>query len=323
MSAAEPIVTGEAERRVPFRGPEVVRLLVGTARDWYGSALRTLLEPEDFVIEVVAEEPALIRAASEWRPSLVLLDYELEAAETTRLCRELYREALPWSVPLVVSVAGALEEGLKADVFESGAWLVLSEPLFFGSLLAQLRKLAEVGFVAETGAARRAAGESDLPVYAEARRSFGMLASLAERRGDPLTCVVAGPTTPGLGATLERQKRTTAQLCARTLRASDACAWSDADDGDVVILAYGASAEGARVLVERLNRAASGRAELTEEPRVLSAGIREILPVGDAVPSTGTGSAAKRLQSEELAAAHSALQLVRQAGGGVRVAGAR
>jgi len=212
VSAPDRVVDSTDVRPAPFRGPEVVRLLVGTRRDWYAAALRTLLEPEGFVLEVVSDEAALLSAGSEWRPSLLLLDYELAGSATRRLCRDLYSEALPWNVPLVVSSAGPLEESCKAEVFEGGAWLVLTEPLFFSSLLAQLRKLAEVSFVAESPALRTDPAAGELPALEESWRAFGILASLAERRGAALTCVVAGPTTPAGREMLSRQRRATAAL---------------------------------------------------------------------------------------------------------------
>jgi DNA-binding response OmpR family regulator len=283
--------------------------------------LRTLLEPEGFVLEVVSDEAALLSAGSEWRPSLLLLDYELAGSATRRLCRDLYSEALPWNVPLVVSSAGPLEESCKAEVFEGGAWLVLTEPLFFSSLLAQLRKLAEVSFVAESPALRTDPAAGELPALEESWRAFGILASLAERRGAALTCVVAGPTTPAGREMLSRQRRATAEMCARSLRSSDVYAWAGSDGGDVVILAYGASPEGAEAMVRRLNRAASDRAELAETSDVLSAGIREILPAGSEGRPTAGHAAADRIRSDGLASARTALRLARQAGGGVRIAG--
>jgi len=321
VSAPDRSLESSDVRPAPFRGPEVVRLLVGTRRDWYAAALRTLLEPEGFVLEVVSDDAALLQAGSEWRPSLVLLDYELAGIATRRMCRELYRGALPWSVPVVVSSAGPLEESRKAEVFEGGAWLVLTEPLFFSSLLAQLRKLAEVGFVAETAAPTTDLGRIGLPGLDESWRSFGILASLAERRGEALTCIVAGPTTPAVGDTLARQRRVTADVCARSLRSSDAYAWTGSEEGDVVILAYGASPEGATAMMQRLNRVASDLAELAEEPRLLSAGIREILPAGPEAGRPAVHEAADRIRSDGLAAAHAALRLARRAGGGVRIAG--
>lgn len=324
MSASREVLASGSVRPAPFRGPEVVRLLVATRRDWYAAALRTLLEPEGFLLEVTADEAGLLRSAAEWRPSLVLVDYELAGGATGQLCRNLYGDVLRWSVPLVVSSAGALEEARKAEVFEGGAWLVLTEPLFFSSLLAQLRKLAEVGFVAGAAARDPDPGEAGLPALEEAWQAFGVLASLAERRGEALTCVVAGPTVPAAGDTLARQRRVTAEVCARSLRASDAFAWTDPDEGDVVILAYGATPEGARTLVERLNRVASSDADLVEETRVVSAGIREVLP---RAPEAGAAAgepavrAADRLRGEEMVAARAALRLARSAGGGIRIAG--
>jgi len=321
VSPADRVVESTDVRPAPFRGPEVIRLLVGTRRDWYAAALRTLLEPEGFVIEVASDQTAFLSAASEWRPSLLLLDYELSGAATRRLCHDLYRKALRWSVPLVVSSAGPLEESLKAEVFEGGAWLVLTEPLFFSSLLAQLRKLAEVGYVAEAAALRADPGATELPGLDESWRTFRVLASLAERRGEALTCVVAGPTTPAGETTLVRQRRATAEVCSRSLRSSDAYAWAGSEDSDVVILAYGASPEGATAMVQRLNRMASGQADLAEVPGLLSAGIREIVPAGSGDPAAAGPGAVDRFRSDGLASARTALRLARQAGGGVRIAG--
>ena len=75
-------------------------------------------------------------------------------------------------------------------------------------------------------------------------------------------------------------------------------------------------------MVQRLNRVAADQAELAEEPRLLSAGIREILPAGAeaGTPARPRGTA-DRIRGYGLAAARAALRLARRAGGGVRIAG--
>jgi hypothetical protein len=74
-------------------------------------------------------------------------------------------------------------------------------------------------------------------------------------------------------------------------------------------------------MVQRLNRVAADQAELAEEPRLLSAGIREILPAGVKAGAPAGHGTADRIRGYGLAAARAALRLARTAGGGVRIAG--
>ena len=301
--------------------PESIRLLVGTRRDWYAAALRTLLEAEGFRIDVARDHPRLTEAASEWSPHLILLDHEMAGNDTVDTCRELYASALSWRIPLIVSAPGPLSESQKAGLFAAGAWLVLTEPLFFGSLLAQLRRLAELAYASDSRA-DGVAGEGVQPGFLEEAWSrFGLVVSLAERRGEPLACVVTGPTALDQGASLDSQRELTERLCSRSLRSSDVYAWSDGSD--VVILAYGASEDGAVALAERLNQAARALSDSpAEAPPLLSAGIHVVLrseQPATTVEST-TGMVVDRVRGESLALARAALRAAREAGGGIRIA---
>lgn len=301
-------------------GPDPIRVLVGTRRSWYAAALRTVLEPEGFALEVTWDLEALARVAAEWSPQLILLDHEVGTTRTVDICRSLREEILPWSVAILVTAVEPLAEQEELRLFAAGAWVVLHEPLFFGALVEQLRRLAELAYTGAPGGRGPSRRSVRLRPIHEAWRSFRRVASLAERRGEALTCVVAGPTNLGRGERLERQREVAAELCSNNLRASDACAWSDS--ADVVILAYGASEEGAVALVERLNRVPGARTDLRSEDPALSAGIRLLLPSRSAQPA-GTSPGVDGVRGEGLAAARAALRAAREAGGGIRIARGR
>lgn len=131
------------------------------------------------------------------------------------------------------------------------------------------------------------------------------LCALAARQGAPLSVVALGPTRPAGEDGPDEQSCLAVQLSAAHIRSSDLRGWLD--DGDLGIVAFDASGEGAETLVRRLDSLAGAGddpyLERDGEPSALSAGIVEVPPAGPAGGETGddapeSAPAALRLLAE-------------------------
>ena len=157
-----------------------------------------------------------------------------------------------------------------------------------------------------------------LPKLAGLTRSIQRIEATAHRNSVPLSCVVIGPSRPGDGPVLERQRSLAASLCADNLRLSDLCGWvSDADFG---VLAYNTTAAGVISMVRRLNERLAARAEAATELQPLSAGVIELPTTDEAVKWSSDARGTSHVASlSRLAEAQVALREARAGGGGIRI----
>lgn len=311
------------------------KVLLASDNEWFTEALTAVLRTHLYGLEIdVARDREEIPASVQRRrPNLVIVDDRLAREEgTAALCREMVDETLDAAVPVLLYISGGANPGLEAEALRAGAWGVLQEPLRSEVLTAKVDR-----FLAAEAMSRRRriascideeTGLFELPCLLEA---LPVMASLARRRRSPVSCTVVGPTTRESGdVPAEEQRRRTARVCVENVRASDLRGW--ADGGDVAIVALDAPAEGAEVLVERLN-ALIRREHADDGAYPLSAGIVELEPGAGTDrpraegerPEAEAGRGADRVAAgiepaEALAAARSALAEARAAGGGIRVA---
>lgn len=162
------------------------------------------------------------------------------------------------------------------------------------------------------------AGVLDLPDLVQGLET---LRTLAARQGAPLSVVALGPTRPAGDGGPDERSCLAVELCASHIRASDLRGWLD--DGDLGIVAFDASGEGAETLARRLDSlAGSGEQpglERDGDAPALSAGIVEVPPADPSGGETGgdapeSAPPALRL----LAAAQRELHRAREEGGAVR-----
>lgn len=311
------------------RERETVRVLLATSRDWFASALGAVLEPEGFAFTHVRSAALAIERALESRPDIVVIDEGLPDSSAADVCRGLISGPLGSSVPVLVYSPNFWHEREQAEAMRAGAWDIIREPIRSNLLVAKLERLLGIKRLIET-AEEESLSDADTGLFSLPGliRTLPILSSVAERSNAPLACAIVGPTVPAAGPEAGRQRARTARLCQANTRMSDVCAW--VAETDVAVLVYGADVSGATTMARRLSREAtpSGPDEAARDP--LSAGIVELSPaelvtarrraLEEGTP--GLRSVADRIAGlGRFAAAQTALEEARQAGGGIRIAG--
>ncbi|MFQ5688817.1 MAG: response regulator transcription factor [Gemmatimonadota bacterium] len=310
-----------------------IHVLLASARDWFVSALRAVLEPEGFTFTHVRSGEIAVRDASLVGPELVIIDEGLPDASAAELCRRLAGSALGRSVPILVYSPNFWHESQQAEAMAAGAWDIIREPIRSTLLVAKLDRLLQIKRLIETAETGGLAGtQAGVFNLADLMRTLPILGSLAARADAALCCAVLGPTAQAPpGPERERRRRRTAEVCLRHTRTSDVCAWMG--DSDVVLVVYGANVADTRAIVRRLADKAPEFEESPADSVPLSAGIVELSPahfvpsregvegVGGEGESAGEGGLANQIASlSRFAAAQHALQQARETGGGIRIA---
>lgn len=305
-------------------------VLLGSVEDWFASALKAVLEPEGFTVYRAHSSEEMLSFVARMEPDLVLLDEQLPPVGVPELGRLLLDGPLPPHVPLLFHYSGRGASGNDVEMLQAGAWGVLEDPIRPANLVAQIRRFLEIGRRMRRGGNRgvHVDPETDILTLTGLMRLLPAVSNLARRRGTPLTYTALGPTEPGSGRLAERQKRTTAELCRRHLRKSDFVG-SLEDGGDLAVVAYGTSRSGAGNLAKRLNELAEEQSRGSELRFRLSAGILEVKPPRNGAEVRGRRGNGRSAETEmkleslhALAAAQTALEQARQAGGGIRYADA-
>lgn len=301
-------------------GKASVRVLLISPHDWFASALEAVLEPEGFAFARVSSLRHALRHVEQSEPELVILAERLPEIDAPGLIRALRDGGLPDCAPIVVYSPNFWHEAEQAAAMAAGAWDILREPLRPAMIVARLRRLLEIRSLIRTmeeGALAHAA--TGTLTLGGLMRCMRPLEATAERHRAPLSCVVVGPTEPGIGASIDAQRDLAATICRSDLRGSDLCGYlGDADFG---IVAYGTTAAGVTALVRRLNQ------RLAEAPRGegvhrLSAGVVEF---SGSTSSDDRGRDPSRTfprvtTMSRLVAAQAALKEARASGGGIRIA---
>lgn len=299
------------------RNDSIVRVLLVSTHDWFTSALQAVLEPEGFVFARVRSARHALRHIEQSVPELVIMSEKLPDLDGAGLVRMLRSGGLPDSVPLLVYSPNFWHEEDQAKAVAAGAWDVIREPLRPTIIVPKLRRLLTIGRLISAADDTAEAPETvALPKLAGLTRSIRRIEATAQRNSVPLSCVVIGPSRPGDGAILERQRSLAATLCADNLRLSDLFGWvSDADFG---VVAYNTTAAGVISMVRRLNERLATDSEATDELQPLSAGVIELTPDADGEAHDFAGT--PRVASlSRLAAAQVALREARAGGGGIRI----
>lgn len=308
---------------------EACAVLLGTVKDWFASALRAVLEPEGFTVYRAHSSEEILSFVARMEPDIVVLDEKLPPVDLPELSRLLLDGPLPHHVPLVYHFSGGgAVSGKDVAMLQAGAWGVLEDPIRPATLVAQLRRYLGISRRMRDGVERRVYvdPETEVLTLTGLMRLLPAVSNLARRRGNPVTYTVIGPTEPGSGRLLERQKRRTAELCRRFLRKSDFVGWLE-EGSDLAVVTYGTSRTGAGGLARRLNDLAEEQTRTAELRYTLSAGILEVKPSRKGVEARGREGNGKSPETEmkleslhALAAAQTALEKARSAGGGIRFA---
>lgn len=315
------------ERGVRGSGRDDVRVLLVTSRDWFASALQAALEPEGFSFSHVGSGEAAMQEAARSSPAVVVIDEGLPDTTAPELCGNLLSGPLPRSVPLLVYSPNFWHESEQAEAMQAGAWDIIREPIRSRLLVAKLNRLLRIKHLIEVTEDEEI-GEEEIGLFSLRGlvRTLPVLGSIAERSLSPLSCAVLGPTSPGVGKELARQRQDTVRLCLRHTRSSDVCGFLG--EADIALIAYNADLTVTGDIVRRLADLAE-RGEGEAVP--LSAGI-VALPVGGPGAEAEARARARRAEGarppvpgriaslSRFAAAQTALREAREAGGGIRLA---
>lgn len=291
-------------------------LLVGTAKEWFKPALEAVLGPEGFTVLRARDGQSLHELASREAPDLVIVDESLPSTSAPALCESLLSGPLPPSIPLLLYSSDMTTEHVQAEALEAGAWEILREPVRSEHLIATVRRLLALSDLIRSHREQSTDWESGLLTRSGLTRLLPRVEALASRQGVSITFAVVGPTEPGSGDELERQREVTADLCTRHVRRADLCGWIN--DGDVAIVAFGTTAEGAAVMVRRLDDLSADVGE--GDGYGLSAGIVDVRTKGNGGEDRTTGVEDEEEAGESrsfLDAAHTALENARRRGGGI------
>lgn len=299
-----------------------VRLALVTKKDWFASALGGILESESFAVRRAESIEELIGALrGEGEAAGVILDADLEGDETAAAIRTLRSGPLRPDVPLIVYTSGHSSDDLYAELLAAGAWDVVGGPVRSARLLALVHRFLEIARPTRRGTEK---GDrevaSGLPTLQGLLERLPVVEALARREEASIAIMAVGPTGAGPGDAgpegVEDRRRRMADACVESTRGSDLCGWLDAD-GDLALVAYSTSREGARVLAERLAEKVAESLEMEEAGEALSAGIVELGP--EDLPRIRAGDRGDE-QVELLSRARKALEEARKEGGGVRFA---
>lgn len=329
MSSEENRVTargtgdGTAREGTADDGEQV--LVLGSEEDWFASALRSMLEPEGYVVVRARSSEETLAEVEGTAPDLVILDEHLPHLEAPELVRLLLDGSLPDHVPLLYHTAGGGTSGMEVRVLEAGAWGVLEEPIRPAHLVAQIGRYLRLGreMLERSRDGQFVDPETDVLTLTGLVRLLPALSNLANRRRTPIAYTAIGPTEPGSGGVVERQRRSMALLCRRHLRQADLVGWLQ-EGSDFAVVTYGATKEGAGGLARRLNDLVEKQTRASELRYTLSAGILELEPATGGPESRNGGNgrspaAEMKLESlHALATAQRALRQARDAGGGIR-----
>lgn len=298
----------------------VTNVLLVSAHDWFASALQAVLEPEGFVFARARSARRALRTVEHIEPEVVIIGEQLPDLDAAGLARALLAGGLKESIPILVYSPNFWHEQEQAAAMAAGAWDIIKEPVRPSLIVAKLRRLLEIKRLIELAEESSLTdGPTGLLNLTGLMRSMRVLEATAQRNAAPLSCVVIGPSDPGSGPDLDRQKQVAADLCRRHVRESDLCGWvAEADFG---VVAYNTTAAGVTTLVRRLNESLSTGPE-GERMHPLSAGVVEFPAPDDRLSRSGsrTDHAPRIASLSRLAAAQSALRDARDGGGGIRIA---
>lgn len=303
--------------------PDTVSVMLVSAHDWFASALQAVLEPEGFVFARMRSARVALRDAGPVNPDMVIIDEGLPDMDAPALASSLGAGVLKSSVPILVYSANFWHENEQAAAMRAGAWDIIKEPVRSNLVVAKLRRLLEIKRLIE---ATEEGSLSDMATglfnLAGMMRMLRVMGSMARRHNAPLTCVVLGPTVPPeAGASVEALRERAARLWGRGIRESDVCGW--VDTSEMGIVAYGTDAAGVTSLVRRLTDLTAAD-PLADGLVPVSAGIVEMtgrFAEGTDGEEQRVAPMANRIAGMSgIAAARTALNEARAAGGGIRIA---
>ena len=235
--------------------------LISCGDDRMSRALETVFQQEGYVASLSRSGAQTIQLATLAEHDVVVIDESLEDVEAVRVCRALRESALfDHSVPVLITSPGPVNARVRREAYAAGAWEYYGHPidteLLFLRLSTFVRAREEVLFANSEGFVNSTTG-----LYT----SFGMLqlagkfGARAQRKHEAFACVAFAPELADREVENSNTLRPVpaaladvAHVFREQSRQSDVV--GHMGDSRFAILAPETDAEGARLLVIRLQR---------------------------------------------------------------------
>lgn len=247
-------------------------VLVANHAEWMARSLESVLEAHGYAVLRAEDGDQALALALQARPDAVILDASLPGRRGTDVCRALAGSArFDETVPIFITTPGPASNRERAEAYEAGAWEVASSPVDTETLLAKLTTFVRARRRVQLVEARSLIDPTTGLYSATGLYQWAAkMAARAARKREPLACVVVtadAVPAPETDAALTE----VADFCRMQSRRSDVVGYMG--ENRVAILAPETDGNGARLLVERLNRVrASSTGERAAVP-ALRAGI--------------------------------------------------
>jgi len=119
------------------------RVLVADDEEAIAELLRRMLAKEGYVVEVVGDGLAALRAVNEFKPHVVLLDVNMPEMTGIEVCRRIKQDVAHRLTPVVI-VTGMAQRERRIEGLEAGADEFLSKPVDPQELLTRVRSLVRM-----------------------------------------------------------------------------------------------------------------------------------------------------------------------------------
>jgi PleD family two-component response regulator len=251
--------------------PRPPLVLVANDQEWSARSLESILAPNGYsVLRAYTGRQALERARGA-RPDLIILDAQMPDLHGVEVCRQLRGDPrFPATVPIIITTAGPSGRAQRLEAYQAGAWEFLGQPLDGESLLLRLNTFLTAKFEAD-GLLEESLLDPTTGLYnmrGLSRRAREVGADVVRRRA-PLACVVF-TADPEAAAPEGGRTQTVGEVLRQHGRASDVI--GRLGEGEFAVIAPSTAAEGARQMVQRIERLLEGRQGEGAPPIRLRAG---------------------------------------------------
>jgi CheY-like chemotaxis protein len=233
-------------------------LLVATKGEWVGRALESVLAAHGYAVRRTENGRDALRIARRTKPDAIVLDQDLPEVTGGEVCRQLRDDPMfDAATPIVLITDPSMPRAEREDAYNAGAWSLCTQPIDTHILLRELSTFIRAK---RAGVEHRDSSLVDSatgllsPVGLE--RWAEKLAAVAERKHEPLACVVlmafAGQTGVESADVTEMAAKFI-EMSRAHMRQSDVVGRTS--DGRLAMLAPDTNDAGALGFVQRLRSA--------------------------------------------------------------------
>jgi len=246
------------------RGARRPTVLIASHQEVSSGSLESILVPGGYwVLKAYTADQTRERARTS-QPDVILLDSVLPDRDGLDVCRELRRDPLLATTPIIIISPDHVTRLQRIEALRAGAWDLLGAPLDAEHLLLKVETFAhsklEADRAREQGLVDQATGLYNLRGLA---RRAQELASQASRQSASFACVVFAPEFADHGSAIDRPDEaleTAVDQLATAFRAAgrQSDAIGRVGPTEFAVVAFGTDAAGSIKLAERLREAVYG-----------------------------------------------------------------